>query len=210
MDKKWVEEYVNKQVDAATKQAERGIRDYREFNITNLIDWDFKTPYSNCLIDLPISVQMPFFEQLIMVLRPYHTEADFKKEYGFSVESVLDLWRQKRLIVTTLNPERYVDLDYLDPILEKEPLYLEMIGEVFLKNICDLNKGEGYFESCLEVAAEKIRTNKSLVESLIPDTMPRLSYRTMEKEDFIPLFATAYASLCGFGYEDLATGLLAT
>jgi hypothetical protein len=208
MDEKWVEEYVNRQVDAGMKQAKRGIREAKDLSIMSAIDWDFKAPYSNCLIGLPISVQMPFFEQLIMVLRPYHTEADFKKGYGLSVKSVLDLWRQKRLLVTTVDPERYVGLDYLDPILEKDPPYLEMIGEVFFQTISDLNKGEGYFESCLEVATDKIRANKSLVESLIPDTMPRLSYRAMSKGDFIPLFATAYATLCGFGYEDLATSLL--
>ena len=30
MDQKWVEEYVNRQVDAGMKQAQRGIRDHRE------------------------------------------------------------------------------------------------------------------------------------------------------------------------------------
>jgi hypothetical protein len=207
MDEKWVEEYVDRQVDLGARQAKKGLRDLKDLSLMNLIDWEFRTPYSNCLFDMPISVQMPFFEQLIMTLRPYHTENDFEVAYGLSVQAVLDLWRQKRLLVTAVDPIRYVGLDYLDPILENEPPYLEMAAEVFFRGTSNLMGGEEYFDSCYEVALAKIRSSRSIMEA-VPDKMPRLAYRTMTKDDFLSTFATAYATLCGFGYEELATGLL--
>jgi hypothetical protein len=143
-----------------------------------------------------------------MVLRPYHTENDFKAAYGLSVQEILDLWRQKRLLVTSLDPERYVGLDYLDPLLENEPPYLELMAGVFYNTVADMVGGEEYFDSCYDVALAKIKSSKSLMERM-PDKMPILPYRTDTKEGYLSALATAYATLCGFGYEELATRLLA-
>jgi hypothetical protein len=150
---------------------------------------------------------MPFFEQLILLIRPFHTENDFKTAYGLSVQAVLDLWRQKRILVMTDVPNRYVGLDYLDPILEKDPPCLHLAQSMFFRGISNLMGGEQYFDSCFEVALTKIRSSKALDEKM-PEQMPVLPYRTYRKDEFISGFATAYASLCGFGYEELATELL--
>lgn len=209
MDEKWVEEYVSRQAEILEKQARKGLQGLRDLSLANLTDWSFKSPYSNSLFEkhVPISVQMPFFEQLIVILRPYHTEEEFRRAYGLSVQAVLDLWRQKRLLVTILKPDRYVGLDYLDPILENGPSYLEMTADLFFRSLSDLMRGQEYFESCCDVALEKIRSNKSFM-ARIPDKMPTIEYRTLTKDNFVEGFATAYATLCGFGYEQLASSLL--
>jgi hypothetical protein len=92
MDGKWVQEYIDRQSDIGIRLGEKALQNLYNISLTSLVEWEFKAPYSNCLFSVPISTQMPFFEQLIMVLRPYHTENDFKTAYGLSVQQILESW----------------------------------------------------------------------------------------------------------------------
>jgi hypothetical protein len=179
--------------------------------LSDLIDWEFRRPYSNVVPRVPILSQIPFFEQQILTLAPYDTEDAFRREYGLSVSGVVDLWKEKkRLLVTIGHPEQFVGLDYLDPILEKDPPCIAILATGLFCILANLRNGEGYYSACAETAREKMKP--------IPG-FPRLVKRIVNANRragfassyslIVRGFADTYANLCAFGYEPLASQLLA-
>ena len=63
-----------------------------------------------------------------IVLDAYKSEKDFQKGYGINVSQTIDLSKEKRLLVGAADPFQYVGLDYLDPILERKPVSLILLG----------------------------------------------------------------------------------
>jgi hypothetical protein len=204
LDENWVEEYAAKQFELADKLEKEVTSRPKEISLRSLVKWEFGTPFSNVIARVPILAQIPFFEQQHLILRPIKTEQDFVDEYGLSVSGVLDLWQQKhRLLVTLLSPSRYIGLDYLDPILEKEPLFLEMYAQVFLQTIANTLNGEEYYASCYDVAFAKFHLLKSMLHKFSTAVG-----KVASSHDVASLLANAYAVLCGYGFEQLASALL--
>lgn len=208
MDSNWLDEYMFRQSEAANKRA-RSLAD--EFaskgaSLPRLVDWEFKSPYSNRIHGVPILAQVPFFEQQILVLDAFRTEKDFRENYGLSVSQLIDLWKAKKKVLVGLsNPSSYVGLDYLDPILEKEPPCLALLVTELVSRMADVQGGSEYYSACFDVAYQKI---SSVNQQLLRHLSNVLLTHAVTPEDIASLFAQDYAILCAYGMEDLASRFL--
>lgn len=79
-------------------------------------------PYSYCIGAVrPVHV-LPFFETLIVDLRPLPTPQQFERRYGLSVDDVIALQDQGRLALRIRDHyTKFANLDYLDPLLSRHP-----------------------------------------------------------------------------------------
>ena len=127
MDRKSLEEYIAKEREKCKKLEEK-IFDKSQKKGISVLDFfpEYKsehTPsYSSYTHDETIPVQLPFSRCLYWDFRPYKTEKMFKEQYGLQVEVCIELINKKLLKpILSSNWYRYINLDYLDPILEKNP-----------------------------------------------------------------------------------------
>jgi hypothetical protein len=208
LDDAWIEEYGHRQLDLAKKRILQNADYFNKEGISlpRLVDWEFKPPYSNVIPLVPILSQTSFFEQQILVVDPYKTEQDFKNGYGLSISGVIDLWKKKKLLVGLGPPEIYTGLDYLDPILEREPPCLSLLVTAHVKTVAAAQAGIEYYEACVETAFQKLN---SLHRSVFDDICRvELASIPTSAEQVAYMVAQDYAILCAYGFNDLADKLL--
>lgn len=75
--------------------------------------------YMNCIQDVPLMTQIPFFSNKILVkIEPFRTPELFQAQYGISVDTMVELIKRGLVIpVVSSDLRRYIGLNYLAPIL---------------------------------------------------------------------------------------------
>lgn len=125
MDKKELEELDKKYIN----QMRRIIKNYnkKEVDILDFYpNFNLKPPYTNFN---PFSEKnlkpfqlLPFFNGVIVDIKPFKNETEFNKFYGMSTTELLDFHEKGYIYFNLLSPYSYfhdLENDYLDCILEK-------------------------------------------------------------------------------------------
>ena len=205
MDTKELHEYYNKEFDSS-KRAIRKCQLSKQYNPRFILQdkVHLKQGYSTRLdATIPINVLLPFYEQHLVIIRPIKNSQEFKKIYGITVEELVSLYENNRVIPLIGNyPLLYSNLEYLDPLLEKEPpsaFRLSYVAENFFFDKGTVlqyeNEAMNYLKGRFKKTAEKFRK--------IPFfNVPLDIEYQLENDSF-----ARYSRLSNFGYNCLAKSI---
>ena len=227
MELKELQEY---DVKEAEKGEELFWRNKEKSNIS-LLDFypEFKEKlneqtYTRFIARGELAAQFPFFDKIIMPIGTYgDSEILFKWYYGISIDQTIELVKEGKIIpVLKYQPEAYENIDYLDPILEKNPP-CETIRNHFIDYYFSSNslppvnyKGEltfhalGYKEKFASDAVELLKKGSKLErDNMFWMIMTLHIFRDIPIKlyniDYI--FISAYSQLKSIGYGDLVRNL---
>lgn len=80
------------------------------------------TPYTYCLGNISPAVLLPFYQTLIVDIRPLPSPEAFKARYGLSVRDFVKYMEQGRIVIRIRDDfERFADLSYIDDIFRIAP-----------------------------------------------------------------------------------------
>jgi hypothetical protein len=121
--------------------------------------------HTNLLAYKPVSLQLPFYDAVILPVEPIRTAEEYKREYGISLNETMDLADQHILVpILEKNYSEYSSIknDYMDPLLEIEPptfARLEYIDPIVVASM-----GLASSEELLDISQLKLRTEQILTE----------------------------------------------
>jgi hypothetical protein len=118
--KEELEAYEQEELEAARRLGQECLTG--SFEVTRMYSdkVSFKETYAHEM-GVPVTLLLPFYDQVITKLAVPRTPEVFKEEFGLTVEAVASLYKRRRLIPVLTWPTHYTNLDYLDPLLELKP-----------------------------------------------------------------------------------------
>jgi hypothetical protein len=180
--------------------------------------------YTNRLKDHPLTLQLPFYDTIILPIYPVPTSSCYEKLYGVSFKQTMTLISQGN--VTPLLAKDYtaftaLENDYMDELLENAPptvnrlTYLDALlmaknalleGQT-ISNFRELEQARERVIIDLSKRAEQIEAQHHLGEASVHYQNPDPDNIGPVKGDWsIPRF---YIEFCIRGYSDLAEELIA-
>lgn len=151
--------------------------------------------------EIPIKLLLPFFEQIITFIRPFKTALEFEKRCGISVEDLVTLFEDNRVVPLPVGRlHLYEGLDYLDPILEKKPPSASRLisAQVFIAG-GEKQLAAYYIKASAQLAGKFKNPGEKLNKITYFQNLPRPIEDQLEAESI-----DRYVRLCSFGYEWLA------
>jgi hypothetical protein len=120
------ESELSTEVEFLAKALDIGETKDRKVFVTDFYpELTLKEPYTGFLIGSARGsawIQLPFFEQVILPVRPYKNQKAFRVAYGMTVNEFVELVKLGKIVPLRQNRLlEYANLDYLDPILEMKP-----------------------------------------------------------------------------------------
>ena len=169
--------------------------------------------YTNWMIDSKsIFVQLPFYDTLILPLKPFPNESAFKKMYGIDVDQTIELTKKGKVIPLLAHaPTNYINLDYMNKLLElKNPSIGFRMGRY---NTCRL---VGVLEKPYEQLMNWVQEGEQLARKLDLTsanhfhnlTNNTVSHNARGNSGSAETMAMNYAHLNLMGYSELASQLI--
>jgi hypothetical protein len=167
----------------------------------------------------PVTVQLPFFEKVVLPIPAAPTPEEYEKTHGISVEQTVDLTRKGRIVpLLWFNYTDYAGLkdNYLDPILNKNPPTLSRMdwldaiitagNSVQPSDISSMTPGDllGIVDEAQATQRELFTSIHKRVEPIVDRTYPQWNLRDSCKN----IISGSYANLFFRGHPNLADTLL--
>jgi|GEM_PF-5706053 len=140
---------------------------------------------------VPLYVTLPFYDHLVVPIEPLRDEKTFFEWHGIDVETMLSLIKDRKVAIRLNNPlKAYVNLSYLDPLLETEPPTMAR-SEAYSTTLV----GDGLLRVFRKEGEKLIRSFEG--------ELPSFSVRWhMAHATFIEASVTLYERLITLGYSD--------
>jgi hypothetical protein len=178
--------------------------------------------HTNLLAYKPVSLQLPFYEAVILPVEPISTAERFKQQYGISVQETIELADQGILVpILEKNYAEYSGMknEYMDPLLETEPPTFARLE--YIDPILVASKGLAPPDELLDISQLKVRTEHILTalgkkgetkakKNRPPNIKGTGRFDPSAKgllSGSVPL-ARYYAELCLRGYDKIADQLI--
>ena len=114
-----LQEYQNKEWERIDEIRKKIDEPFSQLDCFPELELEKRKPY--CSTSFPPSTLIPFHKTVFVKIPPLD-QNEFKKIIQFNVEELIELEKRGRVaIILTQNPVDYLNLDYLDPIIEKNP-----------------------------------------------------------------------------------------
>ena len=116
LDRQLMEEYERHQVNAIGAR----IQPAELFELGNtrvLPEYEFRKPYGVWTGGIPLYAVLPFYKQLIVHIDPINNPEKFRSVYGLSIQEIVELREEGRLIVLLRAPYRAYD-SLFNPLLK--------------------------------------------------------------------------------------------
>lgn len=168
--------------------------------------------YTNWMINPDsIFIQLPFYDKILLPIRPFPTPEIYEKGYGITVEQTVELTKKGKVIpLPAHDPMSYRNLDYLDMLLElRNPAITHRMARYNTCRLVTVMKKP--FEQLIDWVheGESIALRMDLTGA---NNLAKLTNKTLGKyakiKNIESSIGTDYAHLHLMGYSRLAEDLI--